>query len=123
MKAVSFANREVPGQEGTTVFDLRGYIDAHTVIEFEKAVHQSIEGGTSRLVLDVSGLSYISSAGIGAMMGLARKLGQQGGDLVLLSPTPKVFAILDGLGFTKIFKIAADEAEALAKMQPQPKAP
>ena len=47
------------------------------------------------------------------MMGLARKLSQGGGNLVLLNPSPKVVAILDGLGFTRIFKIAADEAAAV----------
>lgn len=99
------------------MFDLRGYIDAHTVIEFEKAVNSAMDTGIKRIVLDISGLSYISSAGIGAMMGLARKLSQSGGDLVLLNPTQKVFTILEGLGFTKIFKIASDEAEALEKMK------
>lgn len=117
MKAFSFASREVENESGCAIFELRGYIDAHTVIEFEKAVHSAIDGGVHRLILDISGLSYISSAGIGAMMGLARKLSQLGGDLVLLNPTPKVFAILDGLGFTKIFKIASDEADALEKIR------
>ncbi len=117
MKAFSFHSRAVPGEPDGLVFDLHGYIDAHTVIEFEKAVQAAMAGGANRIVLDISGLSYISSAGIGAMMGLTRKLNQEGGDLVLLRPTPKVFTILDGLGFTKIFKIATDEAEALQKVK------
>jgi anti-anti-sigma factor len=117
MKAFSFESHDVAGESGVMQFDLRGYIDAHTVIEFEKAVNSAVDEGHKRVILDISGLSYISSAGIGAMMGLARKLGQSGGDLVLLSPTPKVFTILDGLGFTKIFKIANEQSEALEKMK------
>lgn len=117
MKAFSFNSRAVPAETDGLVFDLHGYIDAHTVIEFEKAVQAAIDGGTNRIILDISGLSYISSAGIGAMMGLARKLAQNNGDLVLLRPTPKVFTILDGLGFTKIFKIANDESEAVEKLK------
>jgi anti-sigma B factor antagonist len=117
MKAFSFESRDIESEAGVVQFDLRGYIDAHTVIEFEKAVNASVDTGNKRVILDISGLSYISSAGIGAMMGLARKLGQGGGDLVLLNPTQKVFTILDGLGFTKIFKIAKDQPEALEKMK------
>jgi anti-anti-sigma factor len=117
MKAFSFVSRERDGKPACSVFELRGYIDAHTVIEFEKAVNGAIEQGARAIVLDISGLSYISSAGIGAMMGLARKLSQNGGDLVLLNPTQKVFAILEGLGFTKIFKIAASETEAVEKLR------
>ncbi len=55
--------------------------------------------------------------GIGAMMGVARKLSQMGGSLVLLRPTEKVFSILDGLGFTKIFRIAQRDEEALEKLK------
>lgn len=113
MKAFSFASRDVGTDPACVIYDLRGYIDAHTVIEFEKAIHTAIDAGLKHIILDISGLSYISSAGIGAMMGLARKLAQSGGELVLMTPSPKVFAILDGLGFTRIFKIADDEATAI----------
>lgn len=120
MKAFNFISRKAASDESCKIFELRGYIDAHTVIEFEKAVNAEINGGLHHLVLDISGLSYISSAGIGAMMGLARKLAQLGGDLVLLNPTQKVFMILEGLGFTKIFKIAETEEQALEKLKKTP---
>lgn len=117
MKAFNYDSRESAWNPGCIVFALRGYIDAHTVIEFEKAVNAAVDGGVRQVVLDISGLSYISSAGIGAMMGLTRKLSQGGGDLVLLNPTPKVLAILEGLGFTKIFKIASSEEDARDKLK------
>lgn len=118
MKAFNYETREITHDEYKGVcFVLRGYIDAHTVIEFEKAVQDVISTGVNRVILEMSALSYVSSAGIGAMMALARKLSQDGGDLVLLSPTQKVYTILEGLGFTKIFKIANTEAEALQKLR------
>lgn len=119
MKAFSFVSRSM-AESGCKIFELRGYIDAHTVIEFEKAVNAEIGNGFHCLILDISGLSYISSAGIGAMMGLARRLSQLGGDLVLLNPTQKVFMILEGLGFTKIFKIAENADEAVQKLKKTP---
>ena len=66
MKAFSFESRDVEGEPDVVQFDLRGYIDAHTVIEFEKAVNSTVDTGHKRVILDISGLSYISSAGIGA---------------------------------------------------------
>jgi anti-sigma B factor antagonist len=116
MKAFSFQSRPVAETEESLIFELRGYIDAHTVLEFERAIQASIESGTRKIVLDIGGLSYISSAGIGAMMGMARKLTQAKGDMVLLNPTQKVYAILDGLGFTRIFKISDNLQDALTKV-------
>lgn len=113
MNAFSFESRPATTDARCVIYELRGYIDAHTVIDFEKAVHSAIDAGSQCIILDISGLTYISSAGIGAMMSLARKLSQGGGELVLMRPSPKVFAILDGLGFTRIFKIADDEAAAV----------
>ena len=113
MKAFSIASRESANEPSCVIYDVTGYIDAHTVIDFEKSIYASLENGTKCVILNISGLSYISSAGIGAMMGLARKLTQNGGDLVLMNPSAKVFSILDGLGFTRIFKIAQDEAAAI----------
>lgn len=121
MKAFSFEHRKAANDPCCVIYELRGYIDAHTVIEFERAIYGAMDSGLKCVILDISGLSYISSAGIGAMMGLARKLGQGGGDLVLLNPSPKVFAILDGLGFTRIFKIATEESAAVEMIRNETK--
>ncbi len=96
---------------------LQGYIDAHTVIEFETAVSEVATGGGKYLILDLSGVNYVSSAGLGAMMAIARQLAQRNGDMVLLRPTEKVHLILEGLGFTKIFKLASTQEEALEKLK------
>ena len=111
--AFSFDSRPATSDQDCLIYELRGYIDAHTVIEFEKAIQAAIDAGSRCIILDISGLTYISSAGIGAMMSLSRKLSQGGVELVLMNPSPKVFAILDGLGFTRIFKIADNEESAV----------
>jgi anti-sigma B factor antagonist len=76
-----------------------------------------MEEGRNRVVLDIGELSYISSAGIGAMMGLAQRLRKKGGLLVLSKPSEKVYKILDTLGFTKIFQIVHDNDEALKAVE------
>jgi anti-anti-sigma regulatory factor len=45
-------------------------------------------------------------------MGLSQRLKKDGGELVLLQPTQKVFKILDLLGFTRIFHLCDSEEEA-----------
>lgn len=96
---------------------LSGFLDAHTVTDFERKLDAILEEGRSQVVLDIGELNYISSAGIGAMMGLAHRLRKLEGRLVLLNPSDKVFKILDTLGFTKIFHISNDEVDARRAVQ------
>jgi anti-sigma B factor antagonist len=117
MKTFEVATRTLVGAQEVLVLALSGYLDAHTVADFDKRTEEIIASGTSKLVLDLSGLNYISSAGIGALMGLSQRLKKLGGDLVLLQPTPKVHKILDLLGFSRIFHLSASEDDARAVFQ------
>lgn len=104
-------------ESGSVVAEIDGYLDAHTVVGFEEQMNSLIEAGASRIVVDLERLNYISSAGIGAMIGLVQRLRRSSGDLVLVRPSPKVQKILDLLGFTEIFKIVSTEDEALAALR------
>lgn len=102
---------------GGVVVEVAGYLDAHTVVGFEEQMNSLIEAGASRIVVDLEQLNYISSAGIGVLIGLVQRLRRSEGDLVLVRPSSKVYKILDLLGFTDIFKIASTEDEALAALR------
>lgn len=94
-----------------SIIELSGYLDAHTVNMFENRLGEILEAGEKHVVLDLRGLNYISSAGIGALMSLTQQLRKNRGDLVLLRPNKKVYKILDLLGFTRIFNVALNEKE------------
>lgn len=107
----------LPDDPPLAVVKLSGFLDAHTVTDFERKMESCLQEGRAQVVLDIGELNYISSAGIGAMMGLAHRLRKMEGKLVLLNPSEKVFKILDTLGFTKIFQITHDESEARRAVQ------
>jgi anti-anti-sigma factor len=101
------------GEPAVVVVRVTGFLDAHTVTSFEKTMGDLLEQNHNKIIMDLGGLNYISSAGIGALMVLLQQLRRRQGDMVILQPTPKVFKIMDLLGFTKIFHIANDRQEAL----------
>ncbi|MCB2154474.1 STAS domain-containing protein [bacterium] len=105
---------QIHPDDGSTNYrkvDVIGCLDSHTVVGFEKSLHNLLDEGVSRVMINLSDLSYISSAGISALMGLTHRLRKNGGDLVLLKPTEKVHRVFRTLGFTNIFKIVEEEAD------------
>lgn len=108
-----------PSQEGLPFrrVDVVGCLDSHTVVGFEKSLHSLLDEGTAKLLINLEHLTYISSAGISALMGLTHRLRQKEGDLVLLKPTEKVHRVFRTLGFTNIFKIVDKEAEVEASFR------
>lgn len=91
--------------------ELVGCLDSHTVVVFEKSIQSLLDEGADRVLLNVENLTYISSAGISALMGLTHRLRQKSGELVLLRPSEKVYRVFRTLGFTNIFRIVDSENE------------
>jgi anti-sigma B factor antagonist len=97
-----------------TVIELSGQLDAHTAPEFERFLEQTVrKEGKRRLILDFHDLEYISSAGLGVLMGLIEDVRSGGGDMKLAALPEKIFHVLDLLGFPVVFQIYATVAEAL----------
>ena len=93
-------------QSPVTVIELSGQLDAHTAPEFERFLEQRVRGERKmKLILDFHGLEYISSAGLGVLMGLIEEVRAAGGDMKLAALPDKIFHILDLLGFPMVFEI------------------
>jgi len=99
-----------------------GFINAHTVREFEEALESQVQQGRYKLLLNCKDLSYISSAGLGAIMGLIETVRENDGDILLSNLQENVFAIFDTLGFTQLYRVFAEEDQALAAVAPERKA-
>jgi anti-sigma B factor antagonist len=91
-----------------------GFINAHTVREFEGVLEDLVGGGRFTILLNCKDLNYISSAGLGAIMGLIETVRENGGDILLSNLQENVFAIFDTLGFTQLYRVFSDEDQALA---------
>ena len=102
----------VRNEGSAAVVSVKGRIDAVTAGEFEKSLSALMAGGTCNLVLNFSGLEYISSAGLRSILTAAKQLKALGGKMLFASlqgPVKDVFKIS---GFGSIFKIYDTEAEA-----------
>jgi len=110
MKNYNLVIHDVAEGDGFRRAEIVGSLDSHTVVAFEQSVQDLVHGGAGTVVLDICNLTYISSAGISALMGLKYKLQQRDEELVLFKPTEKVLRVFKMLGFTSIFRIVDNES-------------
>jgi anti-anti-sigma factor len=111
MPAFSIKTDRMDGK--TTLLSIEGFLDAHTFERLEEEINGLFAEGTYRLVVDISGVDYISSAGAGVFIGAITEAQENGGDIVLVNPTPNVLDVFDLLGLTQIFQICKTKEEAL----------
>jgi anti-anti-sigma factor len=101
---------------GVAVLRPEGFINAHTVRQFEGALEAQVHAGRFTILLDCRLLNYISSAGLGAIMGLIETVRENGGDILLCNLQKNVHEIFDTLGFTELYRVFATEEEALKSL-------
>lgn len=92
---------------------VEGAIDATTVISFESQLKQLQEDGYTNFVLDMHGIKYVNSTGLGSLVATADNLEKVGGGLALIRVHPKVKVVFDMLGLNSFFRIFTNEDEAV----------
>jgi anti-anti-sigma factor len=107
-------------RDGVLVLELAGRIDSTTAEVLEKAFLERLRNGDARLVVGMGGVDYISSAGLRVFLMLARKLAEARGSLVLCALPPAVRQVFDLAGFSGLFSMAADRAQALSLLPGRP---
>ena len=96
---------------------VRGFLDAHTYEELDRTIIECFDHEIYRLVVDLSRLDYISSAGAGVFIGNIGTAQDNDGNIVLVKPSQNVREIFDLLGLTQIFTFAHDTETALKLLE------
>ncbi|MFB7935988.1 STAS domain-containing protein [Streptomyces sp. NPDC127049] len=104
---------------GWTVLSLRGELDLVTSPLIRRRVHDAVAAGRHDLVVDLSGVLFCDSSGIGVLVGARRLLRSCGGRLRLVLPEAEegqghVTRVFAALGVTRLFEVYEDVQGALA---------
>ena len=94
-----------------------GRIDSSSSGALERRLLEHVSGGEKRIVMDLSDVDYISSAGLRVLLLAANKLRPQGGQFVLCSLGQSVREVFELAGFTPIFSIEPSRELALARLE------
>lgn len=89
-----------------------GEVDASSSIQLDSAIQRAIGDGYKKIMVDCSGLNYISSAGLGVFMSYIQELESKEINMVLFSLQEKVFHVFQILGLDQLLKIVDDKTGA-----------
>ena len=100
-------------KSGSQVLYPCGYVNAHTVQEFEKSLQSVLDNNKYQILINCREMEYINSSGLGVLMGVIEEIQENEGFIYLSNMNETVFNIFDTLGFTHLFKVFDTEEEAL----------
>jgi anti-sigma B factor antagonist len=91
-----------------------GRVDSSTAPQLTEALEAITDDGRYKIVLDMSGLEYMSSAGFRALIASQRVCKRYNrGEIILAAVTERIQEALELAGFTELFKTFADPVEAV----------
>lgn len=103
-------------KNGMGLVTLSGSLDASAAESFgqQTAAWFESQPEIQQVVVDLGDVAFMDSAGLGALIGMRKRLASRGGDLRLARPCPSVKLVLEITRANKIFPISATLGEALA---------
>jgi anti-sigma B factor antagonist len=102
-----------PRAEVTTLA-LTGEVDIYTSPRLKQHLLEQLEADRTRFVVDLNGVEYLDSTGLGVLIGGLKRARDRGGNLVLACANPRILRIFEVTGLNKIFEIRGTEADAAA---------
>lgn len=103
-------NTDATVNDGVTTITLAGELDAKAAPEFRAEIEKSVSPATKRLVLMVSDLEYIASAGLRVLIFAKQKLGD-GVDIYVVGAQEQVQDTLEKTGFSRsVFSVDSYDA-------------
>jgi len=82
--------------------------------ELKKAFTVLLDGGTRNIILDLKGITFVSSIVLASLVYMLKRAKEVGGNLVLCGITTNVKMVLATTNLDKIFDIYADRDEAVS---------
>jgi anti-sigma B factor antagonist len=92
-----------------------GELESFTVSQFREALSRVVSPGC--LIIDLSGVAFIDSAGLGALIGGIRHTRELGGQVAVACGRPTLVRLLRTTGFDRVVTVAEDVASAAAALR------
>lgn len=104
---------EVESMKRVDLLTVQGRIDSSNANDLEQALNGVMEDGRFNIILELSQVTFMSSAGLRAIVSALRECKRRFGDLRLASPSKRVLEVLDLAGLVPLFEVYDDTTSAV----------
>ena len=118
MKGIDVYVEEAVQNRGVSVLRVSGYVDTTTSPELERRMQALLREKRYHIVVDLSRVEYISSAGWGIFISEIREIREHGGDLKLAGMVADVREVFDLLEFENILQAFPESDLAVSSFGP-----
>jgi anti-sigma B factor antagonist len=103
---------DVSEQDGWSVLQVGGEIDVATAPRLREQLIKLVNDQRFSIVVDLEGVDFIDSTGLGVLVGALKRVRTNEGDLALVCTGPRILKVFEITGLTKVFTIhrTVDEA-------------
>jgi anti-sigma B factor antagonist len=99
-------------EPGVTRVELEGSIDGKTAPQIREELSAALPHA-QKVILDMSRVDYLSSAGLRLLLSLYREITARKGTLVLVQVAPEIRTVMSHTGFLTFFTLVDSQQEAL----------
>ena len=99
-------------QDNTLRIDTGKMLDNNNAHEMVTTISEALEAGYHYIILDMERLEFLSSAGVGSILGTVELAREAGGDIILCNASPTILHVLEVLDLSDYLTIIADQKEA-----------
>jgi anti-sigma B factor antagonist len=103
---------ETDNTQSVSVMKVTGRVDSETAPELDNALSKLLNENKNKIVLNLQGVDYLSSAGLRAMVKALKGAQKSGGDVHLASVSEPIEGILRTVGMMQMFKMYSTNEEA-----------
>lgn len=103
-------------ENGVHFLLINGEIDASSSVALDKSISGCVDEGATRIIVDCSGLEYISSAGLGVFMSYVEDFRLKGIRMILHGLNDRVAHTFGLLGLADLLTIVNNRADALLRI-------
>ena len=108
-----FINHTEITEGQAVIIDIEGPLNSETSSDFEDYINKLLDNGILHIIIDATGLSFLSSEGIGVMLMIQKIISDKKGLLVLSGLSSETETLFKLLGFMELFRTAGSRADAL----------